>query len=219
MIRKFEPEDVEPQDEEELLDFPAMPGASAPVSRLPADNHGPPKDRRSNGDTASKPLLPTSSVPGSCDSPHPPLAVPSPVTRSVTDYLSQLKGTLLGDAIVHEEIIEPRPARFAPHLDHLGPNVARVVQAAGVDRLWTHQEQALSYLQAGRNVVLATPTASGKTLVYNAAVLSSLLADPHPRVREAAEAVMDEARQADPVAVREFLFRRRTAGKRASRRP
>ena len=154
MIKKFESEDAAREDEEDLLDFPAMRGAGAP---LPLPSHRP-----TFGSDASAPSV----------------TVGPPATPSVADYLSQLKGTLLGDAIVHEETIEPRPECFAQHIDHLGPNVARVMRAAGIDRLWTHQEQALSYLKAGRNLVLATPTASGKTLVYNAAVLSSLLADP-----------------------------------------
>ncbi len=115
--------------------------------------------------------------------PSPTPVLPSPArpvqsSSTVTNYLRHLKTTPLGDAIVHEETIAPLPERLAGNIDHLGPDVRRVMDAAGIPNLWTHQEEALRHIRAGRNVVLATPTASGKTLVYNAAVVSSLIQDP-----------------------------------------
>ena len=50
-----------------------------------------------------------------------------------------------------------------------------------IDRLYTHQAEAFSHASAGRNVVIVTPTASGKTLCYNLPVLNGLLADPNAR--------------------------------------
>jgi len=47
--------------------------------------------------------------------------------------------------------------------------------------LYTHQSRALRLVESGKNVVLATPTASGKTLVYNFAALRESLADPESR--------------------------------------
>ena len=43
--------------------------------------------------------------------------------------------------------------------------------ARGIDQLYTHQAEAIDHALAGRNVVVVTPTASGKTLCYNAPVL------------------------------------------------
>jgi DEAD/DEAH box helicase domain-containing protein len=51
----------------------------------------------------------------------------------------------------------------------------------GISRLYTHQAQALRHADAGRNVVVVTPTASGKTLCYNLPVLNRLLSDPGAR--------------------------------------
>jgi DEAD/DEAH box helicase domain-containing protein len=48
----------------------------------------------------------------------------------------------------------------------------------GIDGLYRHQRMALDMVQAGRNVVMATGTASGKTLVYNLAFAAEALADP-----------------------------------------
>src|SRR6478752_3299341 len=53
--------------------------------------------------------------------------------------------------------------------------------ARGIDQLYTHQADAFEHVLAGRNVVTITPTASGKTLCYNAPVLDAILKDPSTR--------------------------------------
>ena len=52
---------------------------------------------------------------------------------------------------------------------------------AGIQQLYTHQAAAFAHVLAGRNVVTITPTASGKTLCYNAPVLDAILKDPSTR--------------------------------------
>ena len=52
---------------------------------------------------------------------------------------------------------------------------------AGIEQLYTHQAEAFEHVLAGRNVVTITPTASGKTLCYNAPVLDAILKDPSTR--------------------------------------
>ena len=96
----------------------------------------------------------------------------------VVGYLRYLERSLLSETIVHEETIPPRGERLATDVAHLGPRVARVLRAAGIDALWSHQEEGIRHLQGGGNVVVSTPTASGKTLIYNAAVLDDLLTNP-----------------------------------------
>jgi DEAD/DEAH box helicase domain-containing protein len=51
----------------------------------------------------------------------------------------------------------------------------------GVAQLYTHQAEAITHALAGRHVVVTTPTASGKTLCYNAPVLNAILQDPSSR--------------------------------------
>ncbi len=53
--------------------------------------------------------------------------------------------------------------------------------AAGIRRLYRHQTNALESLRRGASVVVATPTASGKSLIYNIAVAEALLADSQQR--------------------------------------
>jgi DEAD/DEAH box helicase domain-containing protein len=55
------------------------------------------------------------------------------------------------------------------------------LEARGIAQLYSHQAGAVEYALAGRDVVITTPTASGKTLCYNAPVLSRVLQDPSAR--------------------------------------
>ena len=75
----------------------------------------------------------------------------------------------------------PRPAEYAPFPEGVDGRFRQVLSARGIDQLYTHQASAVSHALAGRNVVITTPTASGKTLCYNAPVLSAILADPSSR--------------------------------------
>jgi len=51
----------------------------------------------------------------------------------------------------------------------------------GIDELYSHQAEAANYVRAGRHVVVATPTASGKTLTYNLPVMEHCLTDPEAK--------------------------------------
>jgi len=98
--------------------------------------------------------------------------------QDVHSFISFLEHTFLSDTIVHRQTIPPHPERRVIDASHLGPRVARIMEAAGIEGLWSHQEEGIRHLQEGRNVVVATPTSSGKTMVYNAAVLDDLMQHP-----------------------------------------
>jgi DEAD/DEAH box helicase domain-containing protein len=78
----------------------------------------------------------------------------------------------------HIEVIPAREARHADLRDGLHPSVERALNAQGIERLYTHQAEAIEHLRAGRNVVIVTATASGKTLCYNIPVVETMLDDP-----------------------------------------
>jgi DEAD/DEAH box helicase domain-containing protein len=74
-----------------------------------------------------------------------------------------------------------RTADYAAFPDGLQQRLQDVLRARGIERLYTHQAAAVEHALAGRHVVITTPTASGKTLCYNAPVLNSILCDPATR--------------------------------------
>ncbi|MGV8080540.1 MAG: DEAD/DEAH box helicase [Syntrophales bacterium] len=76
------------------------------------------------------------------------------------------------------------PAREARYVDYPGwvhPRLRSVLEARGMRRLWSHQGQAVDLVRQGKDVVLVTPTASGKTLCYNLPVLQRILEEPETR--------------------------------------
>jgi DEAD/DEAH box helicase domain-containing protein len=75
----------------------------------------------------------------------------------------------------------PRPAQTAPLPADLPDALAGALARSGIQSLYTHQFEAWTETRAGRNVILATGTASGKTLAYNLPVLAGLLENPNAR--------------------------------------
>jgi DEAD/DEAH box helicase domain-containing protein len=74
-----------------------------------------------------------------------------------------------------------KSADYAPFPDGVDPLVREILRDRGIEQLYTHQAAAIGHALAGRNVVITTPTASGKTLCYNAPVLSAILHDASTR--------------------------------------
>src|SRR6476659_6564411 len=74
-----------------------------------------------------------------------------------------------------------RTAQYAAFPDGTDLRLRDVLADRGIAQVYTHQAAAIEHALAARNVVVTTPTASGKTLCYNAPVLSSILRDPSTR--------------------------------------
>nr|WP_242606137.1 DEAD/DEAH box helicase [Frankia sp. Cppng1_Ct_nod] len=83
--------------------------------------------------------------------------------------------------VTHVEHVPARVGTRVPWPEWVDPVLVSRLRAAGIDGPWTHQAHAAEHAHAGRSVVLATGTASGKSLAYLMPVLSSLLADPSAR--------------------------------------
>ena len=96
--------------------------------------------------------------------------------------LSEFVRTLRDDPRFMENVTEwrvlpAREAKYAPFPEDLDARIVQVLKARGIERLYTHQRQALDCALAGRDFVVVTPTASGKTLCYNLPVLNAILKD------------------------------------------
>jgi len=74
-----------------------------------------------------------------------------------------------------------REARHAPFPEFLPPRLTEILRARGIENLYSHQAAACELARAGKNFVVVTPTASGKTLCYNLPILSALVEDPEAR--------------------------------------
>lgn len=76
--------------------------------------------------------------------------------------------------------LPPRPADLVP-LPPLPDPLTDTLKKRGLHSLYLHQSAAFESARRGENVVLATSTASGKTLAYNLPVLAGLIENPSAR--------------------------------------
>jgi DEAD/DEAH box helicase domain-containing protein len=91
------------------------------------------------------------------------------------------EGLLGGEEVAHVETIPSRPARPVPLPDGLAPEVVSALVGRGIDSLFVHQADAFELARQGKHVLVATGTASGKTLAFNLPVLDALAADARQR--------------------------------------
>ncbi|MDX2054146.1 MAG: DEAD/DEAH box helicase [Polyangiaceae bacterium] len=74
--------------------------------------------------------------------------------------------------------IGAQAARMSPAPSGLAPELVQALAARGIHDLYSHQAQAVSAALAGRHVVVATPTASGKSYCFHLPVLDALVRNP-----------------------------------------
>src|SRR2546422_4159699 len=80
-----------------------------------------------------------------------------------------------------DHTIPARQARYAGFPESLDLRLGQALAARGISRLYTHQGQATALALAGKDLVVVTPTATGKTVCYNLPVLQAMLKDPEAR--------------------------------------
>jgi DEAD/DEAH box helicase domain-containing protein len=100
-------------------------------------------------------------------------------TEAVLDGI--LAEPSLARGVLHHERIEAREAQFAPFPDWLDPRLADALRGRGIERLYVHQGDAIESVHGGQDVVVVTPTASGKTLCYALPILQAMAEDPAAR--------------------------------------
>jgi DEAD/DEAH box helicase domain-containing protein len=82
--------------------------------------------------------------------------------------------------VVHMDITGPADARYGDLRTPLSPSLAAYLDQKKI-RLYSHQCDAINRIRTGKNVIITTPTASGKTLAFNLPVFEKLEADPDAR--------------------------------------
>src|SRR5712675_2697682 len=99
--------------------------------------------------------------------------------REIVEQLAARDRT--GEILTAVRHIPAREATFAPMPEWVRKELAAVYAEKGVSQLYSHQAAAAAAVRAGRDAVVVTPTASGKTLCYNLPVLDTILKDPDAR--------------------------------------
>ena len=84
-------------------------------------------------------------------------------------------------ATVHWRILPAEPARHGAWPQQLDRRLVEALERRGIARPYTHQARAIAGAIAGRDQVVVTPTASGKTLCYNVPVVDAVMREPSTR--------------------------------------
>ncbi|WP_083963860.1 DEAD/DEAH box helicase [Spirochaeta cellobiosiphila] len=83
--------------------------------------------------------------------------------------------------LTHHETIPSQEGQYLPLPDDLHPQLIEALHQKGIHKLYTHQAECYQSVRQKDNIVVVTPTASGKTLCYNLPILQSLLEDIHSK--------------------------------------
>ncbi len=100
------------------------------------------------------------------------------MATAVRDFLDLLAADPgFRERVVHMKTIPPREARYGDLSRPLPEGLRAYCDGMGI-RLYTHQCATIEHLRAGENVIVTTPTASGKTLAFLLPVFERLAGDP-----------------------------------------
>ncbi len=77
--------------------------------------------------------------------------------------------------IAHWETIESRNAQYVDFPEDIPPEIKLALNKKGINKLYIHQAEAYKKVKEGKNIVVVTPTASGKSLCYNLPIFTSFL--------------------------------------------
>ncbi|GER38598.1 dead box ATP-dependent RNA helicase [Striga asiatica] len=96
--------------------------------------------------------------------------------EEMVEHLHSTLGTQ--GQVVHIEKISARGAKYVDIPCQLSDNVKSALNRVGITRLYSHQAESIQASLAGKHVIVATMTSSGKSLCYNIPVVEALLHNP-----------------------------------------
>ncbi|MFC1814823.1 DEAD/DEAH box helicase, partial [Thermodesulfobacteriota bacterium] len=103
-------------------------------------------------------------------------------TSDIAEYIQSLiNSQRMGSQVVYHHLIPAMPPSWGDLESPLPKEVLEIMLAAGIRQLYRHQSTTIDLVRSGQHVVVATPTASGKTLVYNLPVLEKVLENDSAR--------------------------------------
>ncbi len=101
---------------------------------------------------------------------------------TVAEYLAALKSSpRFGPRVVHHQENGGRRACYGEPAAAWSLELAEALAGLGIGRLYRHQARAIDLVREGCHLMVATPTASGKSLIYNLPVFEAVLADPEAK--------------------------------------
>jgi len=99
--------------------------------------------------------------------------------EQLIDYLS--RDAEFQSRLTRWQIVPPKDAIYKPVPTSMDERLQKALQEKGIKQLYSHQADAFEHVLNGENIVVVTPTASGKTMTYNLPVFNAILQDKEAR--------------------------------------
>ena len=101
-------------------------------------------------------------------------------STNINDFIDSLKkDRLINAGITAHKYIPQKDANFADL--EMKDEIKNALKSRGIEKFYTHQVEGINLIRQGQNVVVMTPTASGKSLIYNIPVIESILENPETK--------------------------------------
>jgi len=98
--------------------------------------------------------------------------------RNISEYLQALKNSpRYGPQVVCHKTFPAQNGAYVPLPNTLPDILTSCLLKQGIEKLYSHQGIAYREIRNGKNVFAATPTSSGKSLIYNLPVIESIFRD------------------------------------------
>lgn len=93
----------------------------------------------------------------------------------VNEYIESLKGSpKFGPQVICHKTVQPQNGSYS-RASSLHPDLLQILAEQGITKLYEHQDRAIKHILNDKDVIIATPTASGKSMIYNLPVLHNYL--------------------------------------------
>ncbi len=99
---------------------------------------------------------------------------------SAAEYVNALiESPKFGPQVVIKKTDNEKVQKLADKEPPLDKDLRRHLESLGINRLYSHQQEAIELLKKGKDIIVSTPTASGKSMIYNLPVVEMLIEEPH----------------------------------------
>ncbi len=99
----------------------------------------------------------------------------------IQEFREKFQSPSARGGVMDIRLFPAREAKLVPLPEFLPKQLAAILRERGIENLYSHQAVCAELARAGKNLVIVTPTASGKTLCYNLPILTALVENPDAR--------------------------------------
>lgn len=100
---------------------------------------------------------------------------------TITDLIKEIQKSKDLGVIAHNEVISKMSASFGETKKPLKKQTLEALKSLNINHLFSHQAEGIDLVKKGKNLVVMTPTASGKSLIYNIPIIEELLKNPESK--------------------------------------